>query len=79
MKVETVQLEEYARRMQDIVRRTAAINQIKQKRTGVVWIVVTEVVYLQLRHILELLATALLTVNRQAIAQVSIPRQSRGL
>ena len=70
MKAETEQLEEYARRMQDIVRRTAAINQMKQLGTRVPWIVVTEVVYLQLRHILELLATALLTVNRSAVVGI---------
>ena len=73
MKVADEQLQEYARRLQDIVRRTAAINQIRRIDTGVAWIVVTEAVYLQLRHTLELLATALLTVNRQAIAQLGKP------
>ena len=73
MKVTDEQLQEYARRMQDIVRRTAAISQIKQTSSGVAWIVVTEVVYLQLRHTLELLATALLTVNGQAITQLGEP------
>ena len=73
MKVADGQLQEYARRMQDIVRRTGAINQIKRIDTGVAWIVVTEVVYLQLRHTLELLATALLTVNKLAIAQLGEP------
>ena len=73
MKLSNEQLDEYARRMQDIVRRTAAINQIRQIGTGVAWIVVTEVAYLQLRHTLELLATALLTVNKQAIAQLGEP------
>ena len=70
MKAETKQLEEYARRMQDIVRRTAAIRQVKGIDAGVPWIVVTEIVYLQLRHILELLATALLTVNRGAVGEI---------
>ena len=70
MKAEAEQLEEYARRMQDIVRRTAAIHQIKGIDAGVPWIVVTEIVYLQLRHILELLATALLTVNRGAVDEI---------
>ena len=59
--------------MQDIVRRTAAIEQIKNMGAGVALIVVTEVVYLQLRHTLELLATALLAVNEQAIAQLGQP------
>ncbi len=57
--------------MQDIVRRTAAINQIRANSSGVPWIVVTEVVYLQLRHTLELPATAL--VNRHAVAQLREP------
>ena len=73
MKVKPEQLREYARRMQEIVRRTAAIDQIKRVGTGVPWIVITEVVYLQLRHTLELLATALLTVNKQAIAKLADP------
>ena len=73
MKVASRQLEEYARRMQEIVRRTEAINQIKLIGNGVSWIVVTEVVYLQLRHTLELLATALLTVNHQAVSQLQKP------
>ncbi len=73
MKVPEQQLEEYARRMQDIVRRTAAIDQIKNVGAEVALIVVTEVVYLQLRHTLELLATALLAVNEQAIAQLGQP------
>jgi len=70
MKAETEQLQEYGRRMQDIVRRTAAIHQIKRGSAGVPWIVVTEIVYLQLRHILELLATALLTVNRGEVDEI---------
>lgn len=73
MKVADKQLQRYARRMQDIVRRTEAINRIKRIESGVAWIVVTEIVYLQLRHTLELLATALLTVNKQAIAQLEEP------
>ena len=73
MKVADGQLQDYARRMQDIVRRTTAINQIKQTATGMAWIVVTETVYLQLRHTLELIATALLTVNKQAISQLGEP------
>ena len=73
MKVTDAQLREYASRMQDIVRRTVAIKQIKQAGAGIAWNVITEVVYLQLRHTLELLATALLTVNKQAIAQLGEP------
>ncbi len=56
--------------MQEIVRRTATIHRIKAVGSGVPWIVVTEIVYLQLRHILELLATALLTVNRGAVGEI---------
>lgn len=73
MKAEAEQLEEYARRMQEIVRRTTAIDQIKRIGAGVPWIVVTEIVYLQLRHILELIATALLSVNRGAVAGLGAP------
>ena len=62
-------LSEYAKRMQEIVRRTAAINRIRQASgLGLPWIVVVEVTYLQLRHILELIATALLVVNKAAVS-----------
>ena len=64
------ELLEYANRMQEIVRRTIAIDRIRQaSNLGFPWIVVVEVSYLQLRHILELVATALLVVNREAVLQ----------
>lgn len=61
-------LSEYCRRMQDIVSRTEAIGSIRGIAAGELpLIVVAEVVYLQLRHILELMATALAIVNKSAL------------
>ena len=67
MKVKSKYLDEYAQRMQHIVTRTDAITQIRRTVTDLPFIVVTEIVYLQLRHILELIATALFTVNKDVI------------
>ena len=56
------QLVEYARRMQEIVSRTMAIRAIRAGAEGLPYKIVVEIIYLQLRHILELTATALLVV-----------------
>ena len=59
---------EYRSRMQEIVRRTNAINKFTRAGgKGLPWIIVIEVIHLQLRHILELIATALLVVNEDAM------------
>lgn len=56
--------------MQEIVYRTKAINHFRHiSAQGLPWIIVVEVTYLQLRHILELIATALLVVNRDAVVE----------
>ena len=74
-KVTSKQLVEYANRMQQIVRRTKAINHFLQvSAAGLPLIIVVEVTYLQLRHILELIATALLVVNKDAVSALSDPR-----
>ena len=62
------QLVEYADRMQEIVNRTTALRAIRQGTERLPHIIVAEIVYLQLRHILELIATALLVVNKDAVA-----------
>ena len=66
-------MRDYNERMQEIVRRTEAISRLRRTGTGLPWIVVTEIVYLQLRHILELIATALLVVNEEAVAKLNEP------
>ena len=68
--VTSAQLVEYANRMQEIVRRTKALAHFRRESaTGLPWIIVVEVHYLQLRHILELIATALLIVNKAAVEE----------
>ena len=72
-KTTATQLVEYADRMQEIVTRTKAIGTIRQGAEGLPYVIVVEVVYLQLRHILELIATALLVVNKDAVAELREP------
>lgn len=60
-------LDEYAQRMQNIVTRTNAITQLKRFSANLPFIVLTEIIHLQLRHILELTATALLVVNKDVV------------
>lgn len=56
---------EYAERMQHIALRSEAVAKIETKfGSRLPLIVVTEIVYLQLRHMLEHMAQALLVVNR---------------
>ena len=62
------ELKEYANRMQKIVYRTRAISRFRQVPMKEMPWVTVEVTFLQLRHILELMATALLTVNQDAVS-----------
>lgn len=74
-KATSKQLVEYANRMQQIVRRTKASNHFLQvSAAGLPLIIAVEVTYLQLRHILELIATALLVVNKDAVSVLSDSR-----
>ena len=73
MELSDSQIRDYCERMQLIVRRTEAISRLRRTGAGLPWIVVTEIVYLQLRHILELIATALLVVNEDAVAKLKLP------
>ena len=67
------QLVEYSRRMQEIVSRTMAIRAIRAGAEGLPYIIVVEIIYLQLRQILELIATALLVVNKDAVTKLREP------
>ncbi|MCY3884145.1 MAG: hypothetical protein OXG24_04430, partial [Gammaproteobacteria bacterium] len=63
-KVSKSQIQDYLNRMQEIVKRTAAIDHfVGFSAQGLPQIIVIEVIFLQLRRILELIATALLTIN----------------
>ena len=68
------ELVEYANRMQKIVYRTRAIRRFRQVQMKEMPWVTVEVTFLQLRHILELVATALLTVNQDAVSELRQPR-----
>lgn len=68
------QLREYADRMQEIVHRTYAIDHILRDLGKLLpLIILVEITYLQLRHILELIATALLVVNENAVRKSGNP------
>ncbi|MXX61663.1 MAG: hypothetical protein F4112_01385 [Holophagales bacterium] len=71
MELSDSQIRDYNERMQRIVRRTDAISRLRRAATGLPWIVVTEIIYLQLRHVLELIATALLVVNEHAVTKLN--------
>lgn len=76
-KVEEKLLKEYAGRIKDIVRRSEAIVAIFDcLGASIPAIVVTEIVYLQLRHMLELLARALLAVNEGVVSKEGAQRQA---
>lgn len=58
----------YADRMKDIVKRTEVIDAFLDRRISALYVATTvESIYLQFRNILELIATASLIVNENAI------------
>lgn len=67
------ELKAYANRMQEIVYRTRAIGRFRQVEIKEMPWVTVEVTFLQLRQILELVATALLTVNQDAVSALRQP------
>ncbi|MCY3542123.1 MAG: hypothetical protein OXH31_09510 [Gammaproteobacteria bacterium] len=77
-RVSDQQIQEYLSRMQQVVRRTSAIDHFLDfSAVGLPHIVVIEVIFLQLRHILELIATALLVLNPDALTEMRNQRRRK--